>query len=128
MMSYVLFCSSVKENSPPTDNESMAPLLLLSLFNSGVTTHTSSKTAAKNPAVSVSNREILCGIDEKVPPASGSIMGQSHEEFNIINDSGLPQAEQLESGTSVCVMNVNPSEFSILNAKKYMRRAKVIQK
>ncbi|KAL7604317.1 hypothetical protein Lser_V15G18153 [Lactuca serriola] len=119
---------SIKENSPPTDNESMAALLLLSLFNSGVTTHSSSKTEAKNPAVSVSNSEISCGIDEKVLPASGSIMDQSREEFNIINDTSLPQVEQVESGTSVCVMNVNPSEFSILNAKKYMRRAKVIQK
>ncbi|KAL7604323.1 hypothetical protein Lser_V15G18154 [Lactuca serriola] len=119
---------SVKENSPPTDNEFTAALLLLSLFNSGVTTHTSSKTAAKNPAVSLLNSEILCGIDEKVSPASGSIMNQSHEEFNIINDSGLPQAVQVESGTSVCLMNMNPSEFSILNTKKYMRRAKVIQK
>nr|KAJ0211078.1 hypothetical protein LSAT_V11C400197740 [Lactuca sativa] len=119
---------SIRENSPPADNESMAALLLLSLFNSGVTTHTSSKAAAKDAAVCVSNGEISSGIDEKVLPASGSIMDQSHEEFNIINGAGLPQAEQVESGTSVCVMNVNPSEFSILNAKKYMRRAKVIRK
>ncbi|KAL7587051.1 hypothetical protein Lser_V15G39721 [Lactuca serriola] len=118
----------IRENSPSTDNESMAALLLLSHFISGITTHTSSKTAAKDPAVSVSNGEISCGKDEKVPPASGSIVDQLREEFNIINDAGLPQAEQVESGTSVCIMNVNPSEFSIVNAKKYMRRAKVVQK
>ncbi|CAI9281212.1 unnamed protein product [Lactuca saligna] len=119
---------SIRENSPPADNKSMAALLLPRLFNSGVTTHTSSKAAAKDAAVSVSNGQISSGIDEKVLPASGSIVDQSREEFNIINGAGLPQAEQVESGTSVCVMNVNPSEFSILNAKKYMRRAKVIRK
>ncbi|KAL7604322.1 hypothetical protein Lser_V15G18155 [Lactuca serriola] len=119
---------SIRENSPPADDESMAALLLLSLFNSGVTTHTSSKSTAKDAAVSVSNGEISSRIDEKVLPASGSIMDQSREEFNIINGAGLPQAEQVESGTSVCVMNVNPSEFRILNAKKYMRRVKVIRK
>nr|KAJ0209740.1 hypothetical protein LSAT_V11C400197600 [Lactuca sativa] len=119
---------SIRENSPPADDESMAALLLLSLFNSGVTTHTSSKATAKDAAVSVSNGEISSGIDEKVLPASGSIMDQSREEFNIINGAGLPQAEQVESGTSVCVMNMNPSEFRILNAKKYMRRVKVIRK
>nr|KAJ0210453.1 hypothetical protein LSAT_V11C400197630 [Lactuca sativa] len=119
---------SIRENSPPADDESMAALLLLSLFNSGVTTHTSSKATAKDAAVSVSNVEISSGIDEKVLPASGSIVDQPREEFNIINGAGLPQAEQVESGTSVCIMNVNPSEFSILNAKKYMRRVKVIRK
>ncbi|CAI9281211.1 unnamed protein product [Lactuca saligna] len=119
---------SIRENSPPADNESMAALLLLSLFNSGVTTHTSSKAAAKDAAVSVSNGEISSGIDEKVLHASRSIVDQSREEFNIINGIGLPQAEQVESGTSVCIMNANQSEFSILNAKKYMRRAKVIRK
>ncbi|KAL7604316.1 hypothetical protein Lser_V15G18158 [Lactuca serriola] len=119
---------SIRENSPPADDESMAALLLLSLFNSGVTTQTSSKATAKDAAVSVSNGEISSGIDEKVLPASGSIVDQSREEFNIIKCAGLPQAEQVESGTSVCIMNVNPSEFSILNAKKYMRRVKVIRK
>nr|KAJ0209742.1 hypothetical protein LSAT_V11C400197700 [Lactuca sativa] len=119
---------SIRENSLPADNESMAALLLLSLFNSGVTTPTSSKAAAKDAAVCVSNGEISSGIDEKVLPASGSIMDQLREESNIINVAGLPQAEQVESGTSVCVMNVNPSEFSILNAKKYMRCVKVIRK
>nr|KAJ0214381.1 hypothetical protein LSAT_V11C400197680 [Lactuca sativa] len=92
--------NSIRENSPPADDESMAALLLLSLFNSGVTTHTSSKATAKDAAVSVSNGEISSGIDEKVLPASGSIVDQSREEFNIINGAGLPQAEQVESGTS----------------------------
>ncbi|KAI3521591.1 hypothetical protein L1887_11062 [Cichorium endivia] len=118
---------SIMESSPPIVNEPMAALQLLGLFNAGVNTQTLSKAATKDPASSVSKGKILCGLDEIRPPASGSIVCQSLVEVNVINGAPLPQAEQTASGTSVCLMNVNPSEFSIPNARKFLRRARFLQ-
>ncbi|KAI3766628.1 hypothetical protein L2E82_16695 [Cichorium intybus] len=118
---------SIMESSPPIVNESMAALQLLGFFNAGVNTQTLSKTATKDPALSVSKGKIMCGLDEIGPPASGSIVCQSLVEVNVINGAPLLQAEQTASGTSVCLTNVNPSEFSIPNARKFLRRARFLQ-
>ncbi|KAL4583881.1 hypothetical protein LXL04_008466 [Taraxacum kok-saghyz] len=108
---------SINENPPPVDNESMVALELLNLFNSGE----KSKTSVVNPTLSMIK-------DDKMSFVSRSNLGQSHDDFNRINEGVLPLAEQIETGAFQCVMNNNPSEFSIPNAKKYTRHVKVIQK